>query len=540
MYITKAKITLKTLISNQTKYDWEIVIFGVLISIIMFWGLGQSSLQDWDEAGYAQLSKLMAQGRNWLSPLSEEILQNESWSIPPFEYKLYFHKPPLFMWVTAVFFQFFGVNEFWARAASVLSGIGLIIITYLVGKLIYNKYVGILAAMVLFSNLHFMRASRVGMTDMMLTFFMILAIYAFLRLDWNDQKRWYVIWISCALAFMVKSVASFAAPAAIILTILFNRQWKTTLQSRCFWNGFFVALVIVTPWHIYMFSQHGQKFIDMYIVQNLLTRVSSPLDNQTGDSFFYIEIMRTLFFPWAYFAPFALAYSFNENVISLKPSPSRVLLYLILIVFGLYTVAQTKFSWYIIPLYPPLSVIIASTLMRAFQVPTSIAFSGLVISTLVVALLSPVRLVFGFTILTVLLIGLYFKTKKPIYRPMMLLMFVFLVTLGIRSIRPLYRGGETAIAKLSKLAIRTDPEDQDSMIVLFENRDHEPTPRFYSERHIDIALTIENVGDFISDGQTKRIILNNQNMEALSANYDFKVIEEAPPLVYGFITLKQQ
>jgi len=90
--------------------------------------LGGGSLAAWDEAIYAQVSKEMVQGGDWLTP---------HW-----EYTVWFEKPPLFMWITALFYRLFGVSEFWTRMPSALSGVALVGVTYLIGKSTDDRRVG--------------------------------------------------------------------------------------------------------------------------------------------------------------------------------------------------------------------------------------------------------------------------------------------------------------------------------------------------------------------------------------------------------------
>ena len=114
----------------------------------LLWKLGAGSLAAWDEAIYAQVSKEIAQGSDWLTL---------HW-----EYKPWFEKPPLLMWVTALFYRLFGISEFWARVPSALSGIALIGVTYSIGKSAYDKWVGFLATVVLLTCYHFISFSRFG------------------------------------------------------------------------------------------------------------------------------------------------------------------------------------------------------------------------------------------------------------------------------------------------------------------------------------------------------------------------------------------
>src|SRR5271168_4782805 len=68
--------------------------------------LGHKPLAEWDEGIYAEVSREMLGG---------------SWLVPHWNGELWFEKPPLMLWITAVFFKLFGVSEFWARAGSALS-----------------------------------------------------------------------------------------------------------------------------------------------------------------------------------------------------------------------------------------------------------------------------------------------------------------------------------------------------------------------------------------------------------------------------------
>lgn len=150
------------------QHYWPILVLVSVAAVIFFVRLGQNSLEAFDEAIYAQVSKEMVRGGNWL--------------VPHYEYKPWFHKPPLFMWVTGALFGVFGVDEFWSRAASAASGIGVVVIIYLIGKLLYDSYTGLLAGLILLTNYQFVHWSRFGTTDVMLSLFVFLAIYAYLRL----------------------------------------------------------------------------------------------------------------------------------------------------------------------------------------------------------------------------------------------------------------------------------------------------------------------------------------------------------------------
>src|ERR1700733_2264347 len=83
----------------------------ILACIVLLTLLGPKPLTNWDEGIYAEISREMLS----LGPL-----------VPHWNYQPWFEKPPLMLWITAAFFKVFGVTEFWARAGSAFSGVGIV------------------------------------------------------------------------------------------------------------------------------------------------------------------------------------------------------------------------------------------------------------------------------------------------------------------------------------------------------------------------------------------------------------------------------
>lgn len=181
------------------------------------------------------------------------------------------------MWITALFYRLFGVSEFWARVPSALFGIALIGVTYLIGRFTYGKRVGVLAAVILSTCYHFLSFSRFGTMDVMLTLFTCLALYAYLRLNNENQKWWYLVWSSCALALMVKGAGGIIAPAGIMLALVFDKRISAAIRSKHFWQGVMLAVLIIAPWHILMYVWYGRPFMDVTAAIIRLTPMSSPL-----------------------------------------------------------------------------------------------------------------------------------------------------------------------------------------------------------------------------------------------------------------------
>lgn len=90
--------------------------------------------------------------------------------------------PPLVPLLYGFAMQIFGVNVFVMRLISLLLGLATLLLTYDIGKTLYNRNTGLLAALFLLSTTFFWRLSATALTDMPVTFFFTLTLSLTLRL----------------------------------------------------------------------------------------------------------------------------------------------------------------------------------------------------------------------------------------------------------------------------------------------------------------------------------------------------------------------
>jgi 4-amino-4-deoxy-L-arabinose transferase-like glycosyltransferase len=333
----------RTDLMQGTSHRWNVFLLGIIAALILLWKLGGPSLAPWDEAIYAQVSKEIAQGKGWLTL---------HWADQP-----WFEKPPLMMWITAVLYRLFGVSEFWARSVSAFSGIGLVMTTYFIGAFAYGKRAGLLAAMILLTCYHFLSFARFGTMEIMLTLFTYLAVYGYLRLSGGNEKWWYMIWLCIALGLLTKGAGGLIALAVVLLALVFDSGLRSAIESRHFWLGCFLALLVIVPWHAVMYARYERAFIDEYVRYHVIARSIRTLEGHPSSYFYYLGKLVDGFFPWILIVPFAIIQAVRRAIKG--ESPSRALLLTALLVFGIYTIIPTRRPWYIVPIYPALAILIA-------------------------------------------------------------------------------------------------------------------------------------------------------------------------------------
>ena len=307
----------------------------ILAVTILFGRLGTNKLF-FDEAIYAEVSKEMVELNSWLTPY---------WNG-----ELWFEKAPAYFWITSLLFKVLGVSEFWSRFASALSGLGVLLLSYLIARQIYNHAAGLLAVLILLASQLFVYYARFGTTDTMLTVCILLAVYGYLRTA-DDDRFWLLAGAGCGLALIVKGAAGVTAPLVLLIAAVVERRLVTALKGKWLWMGVGLSALIVLPWHWLMYSQHGDSFLQAYLFHHVVRRARSNVNEFQRGFGFYFSVLRDFFSPWVYILPFSLIFR--------RAPRSVVVIILGLTVFVFYSVVQTRFQWYILPSIPAFAIIIA-------------------------------------------------------------------------------------------------------------------------------------------------------------------------------------
>lgn len=330
---------------------WLIVIFAFAF---LFYRLGSRPLNSWDESVYAQSAKEMVQDGDWLTP---------HWN-----HGRFLQKPPLFIWSAALFFKLFGVSEGSARAMSALAGVGCVVLVLFIARRFSPEYTAVIAALILLATPSFKLNARYATTDVLLTFLMLSALYAYLRANENT-KWWLLAGISCGLAVMTKGAGAIPIFAALIIIIAWRN--RAALKTRDFWVGVGLCLVVGMTWHLVMIGLHGTTFIAEYFTAQVLSRTLQLVDSPEGQygTFSYIPTLVLGFFPVCLLLPLAV-----PGWVKAKRLPI-ILPWFAVIVFVLYSLASTKHQWYILPIFPILSVV-ASPLSKKMIPLFVVAIAG--------------------------------------------------------------------------------------------------------------------------------------------------------------------
>jgi outer membrane protein assembly factor BamB len=322
-------------------------------STIFFVNLGSGPLWAADEQTYSQWAFHMFKTGDYLTP----------WA---FGGIFWVGKPPLFMWLMSLAYQVFGVNNFASRFWSAVFGTLSLVLVFYLGKKLYNLYVGFLSALVLGTFTTFYVFARHAMIDVPSVFFILASIYFLVLSEKTENTHRYVALsgLFFGLAFMTKQIVALLIP--LIAFSYFTAtgrgiRFLFTKRFALFWG---VGLLVFSPWLIYMSICFGLEFWQMYFVRDAIMRTVSPFESHVGGYLYYFSYLvnkENLF--WVILLPFATGLcAFNAVFKRLKGD--TLILAWMSIVLVVFTFAQTKLEWYILPAFPAFAIAISSFLYQ--------------------------------------------------------------------------------------------------------------------------------------------------------------------------------
>jgi len=332
------------------------VLASLLAAAVLLPLLNRKILANWDEAIYAEVAREFL-GRNWLIPM---------WQFQP-----WLEKPPLSMWVTALFFHFFGATQFWARATSAFAGIGVVTLQHWIALRLRGLSTAWISTLVLLSTLGFLRASRRGELDVLLALGCYAALWGLVQVRQGNPHGWYLFWIGFAFAAMTKGAAS----VTLILTAVILAAWNKWIWQdlrRPFVLGALLFAALVLPWHIYMLHIFGRSFLREYLGLHVITRATRQIAGGAHPWWFYGEVLLARAAPWVLLFPFAMARARRNREL-------REYFVFVLVVLCFFTAVATRLPKYIVPAYPALALICGDMLAARMKQRSRSVWAGFIL-----------------------------------------------------------------------------------------------------------------------------------------------------------------
>jgi len=362
---------LATLRNDLFSRRWFLLSVVFLIATTIYLGcvLSPPSLMDDVDAVQAQIAKTMLTSGDWVTARLDGVL--------------YLEKAPLIYWLMAIFYKIFGVSDWVARLPVALASIALALLSASFGMWAFGERAGFYAGLCMSTCVGLFLFTRIQIPDVMLTFTIALALWAFLRALDEEEKQpqlWAAIFAaSLGAGLLLKSLVGIVFPvAAGLIYLFFSKQ----LFSRRTWrrlrpvSGSLIVLLIAAPWHVLATLRnppyfawtlqsgpglyHG--FLWFYFVNEQLLRfldLRYPRDYNTVPRLYFWLFHLLWLFPWSVYLPAITKLSFKPLD---RAGQTRLLTLCwagFILVFFTFSTTQ---EYYSMPCYPALALLLGSAM----------------------------------------------------------------------------------------------------------------------------------------------------------------------------------
>ncbi len=296
-----------------------------------------------DEVLYAAVAKRIVTGHQWLNLYVGD--------------DPYWRKPPLLFWLTALAYRVGGVSTFTAKLFPALFGVGSCVLLYLVARRLTGERIALLAGLVLATTPRFVRTSATFRLDSGVTFFALASLLGYVRA--TRTRDFALAGLAWGLAVMAKGPFGLTGPYFFVIYLLVQRNLKLLASPR-FLLSVVVGAAVCLPWHVYELVHWGSPFLDVYLREQVVDRVTGKL--WPGEPASYLGALLNDDWPWLAFLALGIV-----TAVGRAARGERNILYVLAWATGflvLLYASEGRRPRYLHQFYPPAAILSAIGLAR--------------------------------------------------------------------------------------------------------------------------------------------------------------------------------
>ncbi|MBI5186582.1 MAG: glycosyltransferase family 39 protein [Nitrospinae bacterium] len=317
------------------------------LALLLAFNQPWSTSMDGDSIVYATISRTIAEGGNWLTPV--------------YNFRNFFDHPPLVFWVNALLFKLLGPGEWVAKLFSGFCGLGAVLLVYHIGRRYGNFYLGFYAALSMLLTYDFTKYLNKCRLDMPLVLFFACGLYSFLRGLEGEKKGFYLCGLFAGLAFFTKGIVA-AGIFLISLLLLVDLKKLSFLKKKEIWFAAIISVAVPGLWVAAQYHANGPEFFERYFLEQVRRSIQGR-DRPYGP-FYYSGHLIAVYWPWLPFLFHGIALSVRDKE---KHPLWRMALLWCGVVFIAFSLARFKIHYYLLPMFPAMALLAGRSLDRTLS-----------------------------------------------------------------------------------------------------------------------------------------------------------------------------
>lgn len=334
------------------------------------------------------------------------MLETGNWTLPVNNGGDIAYKPPFFHWSIAAISAITGkVTEYTSRMPSALALIAMVLAGFCFFAKRRGKELAFLMALITLTNFEVHRAGVNCRVDMVLTAFIVLALYQLFR--WSEKGLKGLPWLAILFmgcATLTKGPVGFILPCMVTGVYLLIRGTKFMKAFTRLLLAALVSCILPAIWYIAAYQAGGDDFMALIMEENF-GRFMGKMSYASHENPAYYNLI-TLF---AGYVPYTLLlllslFSLKYTKLSGKPrewwnkfttyiremDDTRLFSLLsIVLIFIFYCIPKSKRSVYLLPIYPFIAYFLAEYILYLIKLSSkALKVYGSILSGIAILLVS--------------------------------------------------------------------------------------------------------------------------------------------------------
>jgi 4-amino-4-deoxy-L-arabinose transferase-like glycosyltransferase len=286
-----------------------------------------------------------------------EMLRSGQWLVPTLDGLPYFHKPPLFYWLTATALSITDSSLIAARIAPLCGAWLATVSLFLFARHWAGRVTatGCLAAMAT-APIIFLGAQYANL-DMLVAGCITATVLAFAHaaLLGEADPGWrptvLVAYVACALGVLAKGLIGIVLPGMVLfLWLALERRWATMFKLL-WWPGILVFFIVAAPWFVLM-QQRFETFSHYFFIVQHFQRYSEGGFNNPRPAWFYAAVLVGAALPWSLWWFGSARREWRGDGEGTRAR--RLMLVWAVAITLFFSMPRSKLAGYILPAVPPL------------------------------------------------------------------------------------------------------------------------------------------------------------------------------------------
>jgi hypothetical protein len=320
----------------------------------------------YDEGYYAVQARWIWETGDWLTP--------QWWGTPIYDRTIGIQ------WFIALAYQCFGLNEFSVRLPSAIACIASVLLTYEVGKILFNRQIAWLGAAILMLMGLWVSEAHTAQQNTALVAIELLGIWALLKIADSQphilsssrqsvaiSRGWGILaGATVGWGFLLKGFMIFVPIVALLPYFISRRRYQTFLTNPGIYLGLFIGAMPTGIWLILScYKYHG-----LMPVQELVNKLLflSKTDTYNPGPFYYLWILPLNIFPWAFFSAIGAIIIWRKMLLDLNYAAVSLTLGYPIALFILLSLFRTRMAYYTMQLLPLMALLAATAFAKFIQV----------------------------------------------------------------------------------------------------------------------------------------------------------------------------